>query len=84
MFLFIGPCGLYRCSDALRDEARNWYFEVINASPSETGLVLGNLRIAEDRVLSYSTILKQPDSKRMAFVDEVTFFLLILFCIFVC
>ena len=53
-----GPCGLYRTKDVTRDEARGWYFKIVNQNPSETGLILGNLKIAEDRILSYASILK--------------------------
>jgi hypothetical protein len=34
------------------------YFDVVNKDPDMSGLVLGNLRIAEDRVLSYASVLK--------------------------
>ena len=69
-----GPCGMYRCEDALQDDARNWYFDVINATPNETGLILGNLKIAEDRVLSYASILKLKHTRFMGFVDEAMFY----------
>ena len=40
--------------------------------PSETGLVLGNLKIAEDRVLSASAVLKsQERCEERGFVDGV-------------
>ena len=34
------------------------YFDVVNTDPDKSGMVLGNLRIAEDRVLSYSVVFK--------------------------
>lgn len=52
-----GPCGLYRWSD-LKGAPLNWYFEIVNRPNSECGLVLANLKIAEDRILSYSVVLK--------------------------
>ena len=69
-----GPCGLYRASDILQNSARDWYFNIVNKEPSETGLVLGNLRIAEDRILSYSVILKTKEQRRMAFVPLSIFY----------
>lgn len=69
-----GPCGLYRASDALQNAARDWYFGVVNEEPDETGLVLGNLRIAEDRVLSYSSALKTREGKFMAFNPHAIFY----------
>jgi len=68
-----GPCGLYRASDIL-GPARDWYFEVVNTEPDKSGMVLGNLRIAEDRVLSYSAVLKTPEARSMALIPEATFY----------
>lgn len=34
------------------------YFDIVNKDPDVSGLVLGNLRIAEDRVLSYASVLQ--------------------------
>ena len=62
-----GPCGLYRASDLLQDQVRDAYFKVVNEEPHKTGLILGNLRIAEDRILSYFSITKLEERKRMAF-----------------
>ena len=69
-----GPCGLYRASDILQNSARDWYFNIVNQEPSQTGIVLGNLRIAEDRILSYSVILKTEEERRMAFVPMAIFY----------
>jgi len=68
-----GPCGLYRASDIL-GPARDWYFEVVNTDPDTSGMVLGNLRIAEDRVLSYSAVLKTTEPRSMALIPEATFY----------
>jgi chitin synthase len=69
-----GPCGLYRSSILLKDEVRYWYFDLVNKEPTETGLVLGNLRIAEDRILSYSVLLKNEEPANMMFVPESVFY----------
>ncbi len=69
-----GPCGLYRASDILQNNARDWYFDIVNQEPSQTGLILGNLRIAEDRILSYSVILKTAEERSMAFVPLAIFY----------
>lgn len=69
-----GPCGLYRASDLLQDNVRNSYFSVVNEEPSKTGLVLGNLRIAEDRILSYYSVIKTEERKSMAFNPLAVFY----------
>ena len=69
-----GPCGLYRASDMLRDEPRDWYFGIVNEEPDKTGLVLGNLRIAEDRILSASAAWKTEGQKKMAFNPLALFY----------
>ena len=53
-----GPCGLYRASAILQDNVRDTYFNIVNEEPLNTGLVLGNLRIAEDRILTIYSVLK--------------------------
>ena len=69
-----GPCGLYRANILLKDEVRYWYFDIVNQEPSQTGLVLGNLRIAEDRILSYSVILRGDGNNKMVFVPQSVFY----------
>lgn len=67
-----GPCGLYRASDVLQDPVRDWYFDTIN---KETGdMVIGNLKIAEDRILTYASVLKTKDVRHMAFVPLSVFY----------
>ncbi len=53
-----GPCGLYRTSNLLDDNVRSYYFNKVYEEPDKTGLVLGNLKIAEDRILSYASVIK--------------------------
>lgn len=56
-----GPSGLYRANNILDDNVREFYFETVNKDPDETGMVLGNLRIAEDRILSYAAVTKSAN-----------------------
>lgn len=53
-----GPCGLYRSFNLLDDDVRGFYFNTINEDPDKSGLVTGNLKIAEDRILSYAAVIK--------------------------
>lgn len=55
-----GPCGLYKAKNLLHDNVRNYYFNTVNADPDMTGMILGNLRIAEDRILTYASVTKSP------------------------
>jgi chitin synthase len=52
-----GPCGLYRYSD-IKGECLDYYFDMINNNGPESGIVIGNLLIAEDRILSFAASLK--------------------------
>lgn len=69
-----GPCGMYRAEDLLQDQVRDSYFNVVNEEPHKTGLILGNLRIAEDRILSYYSVIKPKDRRRMAFNPLAVFY----------
>lgn len=41
----------------IEGEPMERYFEIMRKTPAETGLLLGNLRLAEDRVLTYAPLL---------------------------
>lgn len=69
-----GPCGMYRAKDLLQDRIRNAYFDVVNEEPSNTGLILGNLRIAEDRILTYYAITKAEEEKHLGFNPLALFY----------
>lgn len=69
-----GPCGLYRASDVLQDNVRNSYFKVVNSEPDETGSIKGNLKIAEDRILTFFGVIKTKDQKSMAFNPLALFY----------
>ena len=47
--------------------------QTVNQHPSDTGMILGNLQIAEDRILSYAAVLKTEQIRHMAFVTNGQF-----------
>ena len=53
-----GPCGLYRCVDISHNKTC-WYFDIVNAELTDTGLVSGHLHIAEVHILTYAAILSR-------------------------
>ena len=71
-----GPSGLYRAEDILQDCVRDAYFNVVNSDPETnwTGWILANLRIAEDRVLTYYSVIKSPTAKFIAFNPLAVFY----------
>jgi hypothetical protein len=70
-----GPCGMYAAKNLLHDNVRNYYFDTVNADPDTTGMVLGNLRIAEDRILTYAAVTKSPNKNaRMEFNTLAVFY----------
>ena len=50
-----GPCGLYRMKDIAGD-CLEYYFDTVKSAAS--GMLFGNLLLAEDRILSYAASLK--------------------------
>ncbi len=69
----LGPCGLYRWS-AIKDGAVQWYFDIVNRPNQECGLILANLKIAEDRLLSYSAVLKTKEEAWMCIQPDAEFY----------
>ena len=69
-----GPCGLFRSSDVLQESVRSFYFDIVNASPQNTSMVIGNFKIAEDRVLAYASVLKTKDDKKQMFINDGVFY----------
>lgn len=53
-----GPCGMHKAKNLLNDTIRNYYFDKVNSDPDETGMIQGNLNIAEDRILTYAAAIK--------------------------
>lgn len=47
---------------------------MVNTDPDKSGMVLGNLRIAEDRVLSYAVVLKAKTPSEMGLVPQAVFY----------
>ncbi len=68
-----GPCGLYRWSD-MKGKPLEWYFEIVNKKNEDCGLVLANLKIAEDRILSYSSVLKTERETKMSIEPDAEFY----------
>ena len=48
-------------SGTLCGDPVEWYFRQLESDPDELGMLMGNLRIAEDRVLSYAPLLKHEN-----------------------
>jgi len=82
-----GPCGLFRydhmCTpgvgtgknpDGTDRTPVEWYLHVINTPAEKTGWIQGNLKLAEDRVLSYAAVLKTKRPAFMSFVTSAVFF----------
>jgi cellulose synthase/poly-beta-1,6-N-acetylglucosamine synthase-like glycosyltransferase len=68
-----GPCGLYRWSD-MNGTPLNWYFEIVNREAKDCGLVLSNLKIAEDIILSYAAVLKTARRTKMCLHPDAEFY----------
>jgi cellulose synthase/poly-beta-1,6-N-acetylglucosamine synthase-like glycosyltransferase len=68
-----GPCGLYRWS-LMNGEPLKWYFEQVNKPAELCGLVHSNLKIAEDRILTYSAVLKTDQETRMCLHPDAEFY----------
>jgi len=68
-----GPCGLYRYS-AIRDQAIPFYIKTVGSHPAECGILMANLNLAEDRVLSYAAVVRTHERAYTAYVPEATFY----------
>lgn len=68
-----GPCGLYRY-EAIRKDCVPYYINSVAAHPSECGILLANLNLAEDRVLSYAAVLKTHKNAYTCYVPEAVFY----------
>ena len=74
-----GPCGLYRASVVCENSVRNWYFNIINKinkgdDAEKFDLIIGNLQLAEDRILTISSILMSKANLHHALVPECVFY----------
>ena len=69
-----GPCALLRFR-AIEEKVLPYYFETAEAHIEQTGMILGNLKIAEDRIVSYATVLKSDiPGAYTAWVPDATFY----------
>jgi chitin synthase len=68
-----GPCGLFRCS-ALTDAIVGRVRAICSSAPERDSLVQGNLKIAEDRILSYLLLLTERHAWQTHWVPTTTFF----------
>jgi hypothetical protein len=50
------------------------YLDTVSTTADQTGWILGNLKIAEDRVLSYAAVLKTREETFMKFVTNSIFY----------
>eukprot|EP01113_Clastostelium_recurvatum_P024925 TRINITY_DN2986_c0_g1_i2.p1 TRINITY_DN2986_c0_g1~~TRINITY_DN2986_c0_g1_i2.p1 ORF type:complete len:951 (+),score=199.26 TRINITY_DN2986_c0_g1_i2:116-2968(+) len=84
-----GPCGLYRtsmlcpyadegfdrsCTFDYNATPAGAYFDTMNTDPSQMGLVSGNLQIAEDRLLTYFSVLKANRPAHMGYIPDAVFY----------
>lgn len=70
-----GPCGLYRWEYINPpDGPLDWYFKIVNTPSIESGLILSNLKIAEDRILSYAAVLKAKVEVKMCAEVKAEFY----------
>jgi hypothetical protein len=68
-----GPCGLFRCA-ALTDDIIGRVRTICSSAPERDSLVQANLKIAEDRILSYLVLLTDSESWETHWVPTTTFF----------
>ena len=68
-----GPCGLYRYQ-AIKEKAVPFYLNTVAAHPGECGILLANLNLAEDRVLSYAAVLRTHENAYTCYVPEAIFY----------
>ncbi|AYV81628.1 MAG: hypothetical protein Harvfovirus46_11 [Harvfovirus sp.] len=68
-----GPAGLYRYN-AIKKECVGFYLDSVGLHPGEVGYIMGNLFLAEDRVLSYGAVVKTGPNAYTCFVPEAIFY----------
>eukprot|EP01083_Nonionella_stella_P268571 907984_1 len=71
-----GPCGFYRSKYMLRDKVRGWYFDKINEKNdmNNVNLITGNMKLAEDRILTITSILNCKESVRHSLIHDCIFY----------
>ncbi len=68
-----GPCGLYRYK-TIEKEAVPFYINSVASHPAECGMLLANLNLAEDRVLSYAAVVKTHENAYTCYVPNAVFY----------
>jgi cellulose synthase/poly-beta-1,6-N-acetylglucosamine synthase-like glycosyltransferase len=68
-----GPCGLYRYK-TIEERAVPFYINSVGAHPGECGMLLANLNLAEDRVLSYAAVVKTHEKAYTCYVPNAVFY----------
>uniref|UniRef100_A0A0G4I6F6 chitin synthase n=1 Tax=Chromera velia CCMP2878 TaxID=1169474 RepID=A0A0G4I6F6_9ALVE len=69
-----GPCGIYRIKDLEKSGTLKLYFDTVNAHTMQSGLVLSNAKLAEDRILAIAAALTSANEKRTRLVPEACFY----------
>ncbi|ELR18601.1 chitin synthase [Acanthamoeba castellanii str. Neff] len=70
-----GPCGLYRRQDmAVPGGPWDYYFETVHTPPENQDITMGNLLLAEDRVLCWAAALKTRERRYTAIVPRAVFY----------
>lgn len=68
-----GPCQLFRY-EGIRGAPLDFYFAMVNQNPEEAGMLVGNLLLAEDRILSQAVVLMTDDDTVTQWEPKATFF----------
>lgn len=73
---WVSTCGIKSWSSMLTKSSRlqRWYFETVHTPPERQDIYLGNLLLAEDRVLCYAAALKTEKPRYTALVPRATFY----------
>jgi hypothetical protein len=75
-----GPCGMYRFEDLCEStekhplSRRDKYFELVNRESEDCGLVLSNLKIAEDRIPSLYAVFHETGAFKTHWVHDAVFY----------
>ena len=68
-----GPCAFFRRAD-IEGAPLDEYFDIGYKRPQELGLLQSNLKIAEDRLFSWSAVWIGRRAQYSALVDDALFF----------
>ena len=70
-----GPCGLYRAFDVLKPEVRDWYFDKVHQKDeNKFDLTLANMQLAEDRILTISSVFNSRTDVTHALLKDCLFY----------